>query len=376
MESRLRIGRTHERIGLKPEWYMGLYAYYLNLLIPLIAENFKRKPKQMVEHLQSVVKVIFMDMGFAIDTYNEAMIGRESELRERIVNTLDEYAGEIADSISQVTESISRQSASAGQQASSISDITSTVSELKQTSNEVQENAERVIDTAETSVAESEKGKEVVSRSIEAIRDIRNQMDQIADKTLNLSDQTTQIGEIINSVKEISEQSKLLSVNASIEAARAGQEGRGFSVVAGEIRNLAEQSNEATTQVRSILEEIQHATGSAVTANEEGTKQVKHGVDLINRAGDTIAELADCIAHTSEAGTVINTSASKQKNRVDQVAEAMEEINKGVHENTAGLAQIEQALGKLNELSRDMQTMISEFSTNGSAESEVEFRYT
>src|SRR5699024_5611962 len=127
-----------------------------------------------------------------------------------------------------------------------------------------------------------------VQENVESMEEIRSEVDSIASKILNLSEQTKQIGEIIESVNEIAEQSKLLALNAAIEAARAGDHGRGFSVVAAEMRSLAEQSKDSTKQVRRILGEIQKATNSAVIAIEEGSKRAERGVQKAIEAGNTI----------------------------------------------------------------------------------------
>src|SRR4051795_9573994 len=122
---------------------------------------------------------------------------------------------------------------------------------------------------------------------------IREQVQSIADNILALSEQSQQIGEIIATVNDLADQSNLLALNAAIEAARAGEHGKGFAVVAAEIRSLAEQSKEATAQVRRLLGDIQRATNATVLATEEGTKGVEHGAQLIGQAGETIDELAE-----------------------------------------------------------------------------------
>src|SRR5207253_8764623 len=130
---------------------------------------------------------------------------------------------------------------------------------------------------------------------------IRLQMEAIAESIAGLSEQTQAISEIITTVNDLADQSNLLAVNAAIEAAKAGEQGKGFAVVAQEVRNLAEQSKQATAQVRTILGEIQRAANAAVLATEQGTRVVEGGMGLTQRAGDVIGQLADTIREASDA---------------------------------------------------------------------------
>src|SRR6185437_10071117 len=120
-------------------------------------------------------------------------------------------------------------------------------------------------------------GRRAVEDSIDGMAQIRLQMELIAESIVRLSEQSQAIGEIIATVNDLAEQSNLLAVNASIEAAKAGEHGKGFAVVAQEVKSLAVQSRQATAQVRSLLNDIQKATGSAVSAAEQGSRVVEAG---------------------------------------------------------------------------------------------------
>src|SRR5690606_7732014 len=126
------------------------------------------------------------------------------------------------------------------------------------------------------------------------------------------SEQGQAIGEIIAAVNDLAEQSNLLAVNAAIEAAKAGEHGRGFAVVAQEVRSLAEQSKQATAQVRTILQDIQKATTAAVLATEQGSKAVEDGVRQTTEAGEAIAALAEMIDEAAQAATQIAASSQQQ----------------------------------------------------------------
>ena len=154
-----------------------------------------------------------------------------------------------------------------------MSETTATVEEVKQTAQLSNQKAKFVSESAHRATQISESGKRSVAESIEAMKQIREQMESIAESIVRLSEQGQAIGEIMLTVNDLAEQSNLLAVNASIEAAKAGEQGKGFAVVTQEVRNLAEQSKQATVQVRSILNDIQKATNAAVMVTEQAARR-------------------------------------------------------------------------------------------------------
>jgi methyl-accepting chemotaxis protein len=178
---------------------------------------------------------------------------------------------------------------------------------------------------------------------------------------VRLSEQGQAIGEIIATVNDLAEQSNLLSVNAAIEAAKAGEQGKGFAVVAQEVKSLAEQSKQATAQVRTILGDIQKATTAAVLATEQGSKAVEAGVAQSAEAGESIRQLADSVIDAAQAATQISASSQQQLVGTDQVALAMENIRQASAQNVAGTRQTEIAARNLHELGLRLKQLVVQY---------------
>ncbi|HSC76353.1 MAG TPA: globin-coupled sensor protein [Pseudomonadales bacterium] len=362
-DSRLSVGRTHERIGLEPQWYIGAYSRYINLIMPLVFEEMKGKPQAIQQHLSSLIKLVFLDMGYAIDTYIEAMQIREANLKKQFVDNLGQFASSLGEATTSIVAATSQQSATTSEQASAVQEVSATVAEVKQTSLQAMEHAKKVITSAEGAVIASGEGTQAVEDSIRGMHDIQKQVESIAEKILGLSEQTQQIGEIIQSVNEIAEQSKLLALNAAIEAARAGEHGKGFSVVASEIRTLADQSKQATNQVRGILGEIQKATNSAVIATEEGGKKVDAGVTLANRAGENIHRLSQSIGDSADSGRLISSSSQQQTAGVEQISVAMHQISQATKDTLSAVKKTEQVAHNLRQLAEEINGLVDSFNT-------------
>ena len=195
----------------------------------------------------------------------------------------------------------------------------------------------------------------------ESMSEIKARVESIAENILALSGQTQQIGEITATVNDIASQSNLLALNASVEAARAGEHGKGFAVVAVEVRNLAEQSKQATAQVKAILNEIQRATNAAVMATEEGTKGVDYGVQLTNQAGLTIEHMAESIGEGAAAAQQIVASSHQQATGMEQIALAMQSINQATLQNLAATNQTEKAARELSGLAHQLEGLVDQY---------------
>jgi methyl-accepting chemotaxis protein len=198
-----------------------------------------------------------------------------------------------------------------------------------------------------------------VERLVGGMTEIRDKVQEIARNILALSQQTQLVGDITATVNDLADQSNMLALNAAIEAAKAGEQGKGFAVVAAEVRNLAEQSKQATAQAQTILSEIRRGTNQAVLVTEEGTRVVEGGVELAQRSGDVIAQLAETIKETAQAAKAIAASAHEQSIGMDQIAQAMGDINQMTAQFVSGAQQSQGAAEGVRELAERLQGLIA-----------------
>jgi methyl-accepting chemotaxis protein len=290
----------------------------------------------------------------------------------RNLNNMVESLGEMAYRISEATTNIAsaaaeimsataQQATSASEQSAAISQTTTTIDEVKTIVEQSFAKAQAVAQQAQRTRDISQTGQQAVMETVGGMNQIKEKVEGIAENILALSEQTQQIGEIIATVNDIASQSNLLALNASVEAARAGEHGKGFAVVAVEVRNLAEQSKQATAQVKAILSEIQRATNAAVMATEEGTKGVDAGVNLTGQTGTTIERLASSIGESASAAQQIVASAQQQTTGMEQIALAMQNINQATVQNLASTRQAEKAAQDLASLARQLEGLVTRY---------------
>ncbi len=267
-----------------------------------------------------------------------------------ITKVLKDGIGKIAASSSEFLATTTQVASGAAETATAVSETTATVEEVKQTAQLSSQKARNVSDAAQKAAQVALFGKESVGAAVRGMQDIQDQMEQIARSVVRLSEQSQAISEIIVSVNDLAEQSNLLAVNAAIEANKAGEQGKGFVIVAQEIRSLAEQSKQATAQVRAILTDIQKGTSTAVLAAEQGAKSVDAGMKQSRESGESIRQLYESIVEASQAATQIAASSQQQMVGMDQVAMAMENIKQASAQNVSGTRQAESAARGLHEL--------------------------
>lgn len=286
--------------------------------------------------------------GLAIGGHLSHTIARE--LRESIVQ-LSASSAEILATTTQIASG-------AAETAAAVSETTATVEEVKQTAQLASQKARYVSDSAQKASNVSQAGRKSVEEAIQGMHRIQGQMESIAESIVQLSEQSHAIGEIIATVNDLAEQSNLLAVNAAIEATRAGEQGKSFGVVAQEIRSLAEQSRQATRQVRTILGDIQKATNVAVLATEQGNKAVEAGVKQSTETDEAIRLLSVSINEAAQAATQIAASSQQQMVGMDQVVLAMNNIKQASEQNVTGTKQAELAAQGLYEMGGRLRALV------------------
>ncbi len=292
------------------------------------------------------------------DVLGKAFVVMVEKLR-RMIGEMQESSSILSASSQQIVATTTQVAAAATETAAAVTETTATVEEVKQTAQLATQKAKFVSESAQRATQVSESGRKSAADSIEAMKQIREQMESIAESIVRLSEQGQTIGEIMLSVNDLAEQSNLLAVNASIEAAKAGEQGKGFAVVAQEVRNLAEQSKQATLQVRGILNDIQKATNAAVMVTEQGAKAVEAGVKQSVQAGESVQKLGESIAEAAQAATQIAASSQQQMAGMDQVVQAMENIKTASTQNVASTRQTELAAKNMQELGQKLTALIA-----------------
>jgi len=264
----------------------------------------------------------------------------------------------LASASAEILAGTAQQAAGMRQQSSAVAETVATVDEVLQTSEQASQRADEVAGSSQRATEVGAEGRRAVLNTVEVMDGVRDQSRSIAESILTLSERAQAIGEIIAAVNDIAEQTNLLALNAAIEAARAGEQGRGFSVVAAEIKALADQSKSATGQVRQILGEIQKSTNAAVLVTEEGAKGVEQAIRTADEAGATISTLVETIAEAARAASQIVASAGQQATGMAQIHQAMIHINEASNQNLAATRQSEAAAQSLHTLGQSLKAMV------------------
>ncbi|MDD1727512.1 MAG: methyl-accepting chemotaxis protein [Methanospirillum sp.] len=284
-----------------------------------------------------------------------------SRMMAMINDELFESVNVLSAASSEILSVTAELSSGTAQTATSVNETSATVEEVRKTTEITNAKAKNVSDKSQAVSKVALTGQESVEEILAGMTHIQQQMESIAGSVVKLSEQSQAIGEIIATVTDIAEQSNLLAVNASIEAAKAGEYGRGFGVVAQEIKSLAEQSKLATTHIRTILTDIQRGISSTVISTEQGTKTVAIGLKLSSEARDAISVLSQNINEAAKAAIQITASSQEQVVGMDQISAAMESIRTAAQNNLEVTRQVEKTAKDLHDLGITLKQITERF---------------
>lgn len=257
----------------------------------------------------------------------------------------------------EIRASTQEQAASVEEQLAAVQETAATVDEITHSGVQIGKRAQEVIASAQATAQTSTAGLRAVDETVRSMDAIRDQAEAVAGNIVALSEKTQAIGEIIATVNDISERSHLLALNAALEAASAGEHGRSFAVVAAEMKTLADQAKEATSQVRSILGDIQRGINASVMLTEEAVKRVAAGRERTNTTHTTITEITGRIQESVQTFQQIVASTNQQQLGIEQVMSALQNIRQASQQTAAGTRQLDAAAANLSHLSQQLVTL-------------------
>jgi methyl-accepting chemotaxis protein len=295
-------------------------------------------------------------LGSVADAFNLMINGLTA-----LVSQASNVAHEIQSSTGDILQASERMRRGAEQQTTQIQSAAGAVNDMSHTIQRMAENAEAATQASLRATQAAVKGGTSVTETIKGMQRIRAAVQTTGKKIKGLGERSLEIGAIIEVINEIATQTNLLALNAAIEAARAGEQGRGFAVVADEVRKLAERAARATKDITSLIKGIQVETSEAVTVMEEGTREVEEGTKLADQAGAALREIEQIVKQTSGLVTDITNSAANQVKVSESVVTSMDSISKLTQDTTKGVQDTVVTIGRLADLSKRLTDAIGRF---------------
>jgi methyl-accepting chemotaxis protein len=301
-------------------------------------------------------------LGNVVDSVNY-MLDNFSKVLERVRKAAIDVQANASD-ILIASEEMAR---GANQQDQEITNTSSAVEELTVSMKQVSNNAEASAEAARRALDAAEQGNRSVRDTLEGMQRIRASVQATAKKIKSLGDRSLEISDIVKVINDITEQTNLLALNAAIEAARAGEAGRGFAVVADEVRKLAEHSRTATKDISALIKSIQAETNEAVVVMEEGTKEVEIGARLADQAGKALEAISSVVRQSAELVQEISLASKQQVRGTEGVANAMQIISNITRQTSQGTRQTARTVETMVKLSEQLNEALSQFkiSSNG-----------
>ncbi|MDX9911193.1 MAG: methyl-accepting chemotaxis protein [Phycisphaerales bacterium] len=278
-----------------------------------------------------------------------------------IISQVSGSTKEVAAAATEIAASAEEMAAGLTRQEEQTAQVSAAVEEMAQSVTEVARKSTDCSKASQESQGEAEQGGGVVRETVEEIRQIATDVAESAASVAELGRKGEKIGEIIEVINDIADQTNLLALNAAIEAARAGEHGRGFAVVADEVRKLAERTQTATEEVATSIREIQDETSKAVKRIEAGSERVKKGVDLASSAGDALGRIVGSSGNVFGMVQSIAAAAEQQSAASEEIARSVEAISAVTRESNEGASQAARAATSLSEQAESLQALVGRF---------------
>ncbi len=351
-------GKTQEAIAI---WKQGKDRQSISQLDKLLTEfvAIEEASRNIREEEENkLLKDIFFLVIIGTFLSAAASVGIGFWLSSKISSQVNETVNRVSITSDEIAANITEQEKTISEQASSVNETTTTVEELGATTRQTAQQADVSSQGARQALDLSETGKASVNQTMEGIGALQNQVTAIADQIIRLSEQTGQISTISDLVADVANQTNMLALNASVEAARAGEQGKGFTVVAGEIRKLADQTKKSAEKINVLVGDIQASINSTVMVTDQGTKQASEGIKLAESTVQVFQEIADAVNNVFLNSQQIYMSSKQQAVAVQQVISAMNAINLGAKENAAGIVQVKTATKELSQSAEKLKAAV------------------
>jgi len=341
-----------------------LIAGSIVFLVRPIMSQLGGEPKDAVEIAQRVADgdlSVSINIKKGDDTSLLSAIAHMVEKLKKLTVDIKSTADNIASASNQLSASSEQMSRGTIEQSGRASQIATSTSEMSQTVIDIAKNASNIASAATDAAKTAQDGGDVVEKSVREVKAIAGTVSETAKMVSSLGERSKQIGEIVSVINDIADQTNLLALNAAIEAARAGEQGRGFAVVADEVRKLAERTAKATSEIGNMIKGIQDEVQKAVHSMEEGTKRVEVGVNFSVQAGNALRDIVKSVNNLQTMVQQIASATEEMSTVSETISGDIETIASVSKETSASSGQIAHASSDLARLAGNLQNIVGQF---------------
>ncbi|MCM0083857.1 methyl-accepting chemotaxis protein [Geomonas sp. Red32] len=340
-------------------------ALFMALIGLMIANSISRPLQKVFETLAQVAGGNLAARSDIATRDEMGMLAAEVNLMaQRLMETMQQVSRsseELASAATQLEGTAEEIAKGAEDVASQVETLSTASEEMSATSGDIAQNCHRAADGSDIAMERARTGSEVVAKTVKVMEEIALRVRESAANVSSLGKRSDQIGEIVGTIEDIADQTNLLALNAAIEAARAGEQGRGFAVVADEVRALAERTTRATREIGEMIRSIQAETRDAVEAMEEGVQQVESGTSEAARSGESLQEILNQIGEVTMQVNQIATAAEEQTATTSEITNNLMQINQVVQQTSHGSHLSATAASQLAGLADGLRNVVGQF---------------